>query len=967
MLDAQFHVALYVDELDADPRIAIKYSWASTVELLTHPECIEESPCTVEDGPNKCKGKKCPHKRHSTTKGNKMVWLPVEIEGRRSDDNVKSISLLVLDFDDLTIEETKKTFTALVPYDHIKHTTHSHRGPEAIYFRAVIALSRPVHANQWHRFHAAALAFLDVPADPVCKNRSRPFFRPSHPKDAPHEEEYVQGKVLDVDAVLAWADVNLAPAAPIAARQDLPAASSWDLEGDSVVGLIGAAARYFPPQRRHELCMALAGMLRMNGATEDDAKYIVRQVAEEGGSDNPEARAKTVEHTYALSDESWMTGFTRVSEIIGADAARDLGEFINDARREIYQRAFERNFPERAKEFFEPIPPSPADIDFKTLREITVKLATKKARSIKRDDKILAILLRRVLKNERLAVPGGVGDVETVPDGEENGVGRGKAVRRVVWALAYAFPPGTPWDAAAEIVRPSFQMTEADPGQDWMTVGEREFVRAQQKYAIEAAERAMREAERSEAARAEAIDEALPSGAPPDGEKWIDKLSKGANGSIAQTPANARIILRNHSDFCGKIVWNEITKTIELRGMKLKISDTEDIVAWIQDYLAGAHSLQVAYNDLKRRVFAVARENPYDPLREYLLSLSWDGKKRLKTWLADYCGARNDDSSEARHIRNIGRRWLIACVARALQPGCKCDTMLIFESDRQGVGKSTAFDILGGQWFCDTSIDVRNKDSRLMVASSWIIEMPELQSFKMADYLRMKAFLSQRSDIFRPPYGDKIETFKRRAAFAGTTNERVYLTDNTGNRRYWSVFITKIDTEALEVDRDQLFAEAVHLYLTAETCEDCMIARGKGTRNRCDEHRWWLSDSEEEIAEEEAEKREEEIPWTLQIHEWWLNMKPEERPEYISTDDLAKFVLDIPLDRVNNHLRTQIGIATKSLNFTKKKITVGGKQHWFYVPSPQLLKAPQVKKKDRISRTLYVVPKTDTVKNDRTN
>src|SRR3990167_279759 len=105
MLDAQFHVALYVDELDADPRIAIKYSWASTVELLTHPECIEESPCTVEDGPNKCKGKKCPHKRHSTTKGNKMVWLPVEIEGRRSDDNVKSISLLVLDFDDLTIEE----------------------------------------------------------------------------------------------------------------------------------------------------------------------------------------------------------------------------------------------------------------------------------------------------------------------------------------------------------------------------------------------------------------------------------------------------------------------------------------------------------------------------------------------------------------------------------------------------------------------------------------------------------------------------------------------------------------------------------------------------------------------------------------------------------------------------------------------------------------------------------------------
>ena len=153
---------------------------------------------------------------------------------------------------------------------------------------------------------------------------------------------------------------------------------------------------------------------------------------------------------------------------------------------------------------------------------------------------------------------------------------------------------------------------------------------------------------------------------------------------------------------------------------------------------------------------------------------------------------------------------LVAIVRRARQPGCKFDTMPVFEGV-QGTGKSSALCILAGEEnFSDQS--VLNLDTRAQqeaLAGAWICELSELAGLRRADVEAVKAFLSKTSDVARPAYGHCVVRQPRRGILVGTTNSDAYLQDATGNRRFWPARTGRVDLDALHRDRDHLFAEAV--------------------------------------------------------------------------------------------------------------------------------------------------------------
>jgi putative DNA primase/helicase len=240
---------------------------------------------------------------------------------------------------------------------------------------------------------------------------------------------------------------------------------------------------------------------------------------------------------------------------------------------------------------------------------------------------------------------------------------------------------------------------------------------------------------------------------------------------------------------------------------------TDDLVHYAQHWIGRAHGLDLGSDALRAALVFAAHQRPFHPLRDYLdrCAAQWDQQPRICAWLADYLGAERD----AYHLR-IGAMWLVSAVARAYQPGTKVDYVLALEGP-QGAAKNRALETLfGDAWYLPELPDLRDKDSQHALAGIWCACIDELRAIRAADVERVKSYLTRRIDRYRPPYGRDMVERPRSNVFAATTNADAYLTDETGNRRWWGCAVGTIDVDAIARDRDLLWGEAVVRYRAGE-------------------------------------------------------------------------------------------------------------------------------------------------------
>lgn len=404
--------------------------------------------------------------------------------------------------------------------------------------------------------------------------------------------------------------------------------------------------------------------------------------------------------------------------------------------------------------------------------------------------------------------------------------------------------------------------------------------------------------------------------APPPDDDWQRDLIR-KKGDLSPCLANAELILSHMPAWQGVIAYDEFAeKTVFRQPLPFDLngpaegewSDHIDVKTTI--WMQRAWHVEFSPLNIGKAVEAMARDNKFHPVREALLALPpWDGTRRNGDWLSDYLGVEKTE-----YTALVGTFFMRGIVQRVMRPGCKFDYCPVLEGP-QGTGKSSVARILAWNWFCDTDLDLSNKDSLLALPGHLVYEIAELGSLMKAEERKQKSFLSRQEDEYRPPYGTRIVKVPRQNVFIGTTNEEEYLKDATGGRRFWPVACGEsFNLEGLLAARDQMYAEALADFYAGERA-------------------YPSPEEQKRLFTPEQAKRGMQEPYDDLLATWVKSR--------ISPFSMAEAITDglgLTADKMTPALVTRVGIALKRLGCGREehRLSADPGERRMYLPPPKM-------------------------------
>lgn len=395
-------------------------------------------------------------------------------------------------------------------------------------------------------------------------------------------------------------------------------------------------------------------------------------------------------------------------------------------------------------------------------------------------------------------------------------------------------------------------------------------------------------------------------------QELIPALATSEKGNILGILSNLILIIGNDPHLSGMCAYDEFQHNAVLRYAAPSPFDdapalpgpfprqwTAADVSHVQSYIQRVWTRQAKKSEVEDAMFAVASSRRYHPVRDWLDSLKWDNEKRVIEWLSMTFGCERDAYHD-----EVAVCFLVAAVRRIRQPGVKFDHMPVLEG-AQGIGKSTAIKTLfGTDWFTDSlPSSLESKDASLGLQGVWCIEFAEIEQIIRAEVEVIKAFLSRSTDRFRAPYGRNFISYPRQCVMIGTTNDRDYLRDASGNRRFWPVWCNWVNLNWLAVNREQLWAEAAD-----------MERRGEGH---------WLTEANTIIqaTNQQAERQQEDV-WEEKVKNFLESKKEAKTAEVMSE------ALFIPIKDQERRQQMRVSAIMKRMGWRQKvtKEMVAGKE-----------------------------------------
>jgi putative DNA primase/helicase len=304
---------------------------------------------------------------------------------------------------------------------------------------------------------------------------------------------------------------------------------------------------------------------------------------------------------------------------------------------------------------------------------------------------------------------------------------------------------------------------------------------------------------------------------------------RSASGRYLNTKDNISGVLQTHQV---DVRYNVIKKKMEIDIPEMKfIADMHEEASLIE-IEDRCIKMGIPHTKVRDYLKVLARE--YNPVKEWIMSEPWDGTDRLPDFMASLT---TEESAQLKEM--LLKKWLISCVAAACEPnGVELEGILVLQG-AQGLGKTLWFKRLcdyNKGWLLEgATLNPSDKDSVKRAVSHWIVELGEIEStFKKSDIDQLKAFVTAKTDELRLPYDRAFTTYQRRTAFYASVNAREFLTDTSGNRRFWVLAVKDINVNH-GVNMQQLWAQVK---------ETMYVERQKN---------WFLSPDERELLQDSNE------------------------------------------------------------------------------------------------------------------
>ncbi len=290
---------------------------------------------------------------------------------------------------------------------------------------------------------------------------------------------------------------------------------------------------------------------------------------------------------------------------------------------------------------------------------------------------------------------------------------------------------------------------------------------------------------------------------------------------------NVVAILDNDPIFKGAFQYNEfseeneITKDIPLLHIKKgAFIDTYDDE--IANYIESKQIYDyTAFNKarIESAINVVSHRHVFNPMLDYMENAfkKYDGQRRLDDFFPKFLGVERSAVTSL-----ITRLWFMGGVAKVYHPLTKIDQSLDLVGS-QGIGKTTLLQNLAPMGlYTDQFNSVTDKDDLGNLIGMFIVNDDEMAATSKSSFEEIKRFLTDNNFKYRPPYAKHPKQFVKKFIFARTTNNRTYLKDKTGTRRFLPLMTHKSLQELNPVTDltpdyvQQIWGETVWLYKQAK-------------------------------------------------------------------------------------------------------------------------------------------------------